>query len=156
MKAILILILTLNFTFANYSIFFTGIKLGESKTLDTIQNNYLEATVTNSLVKLLLGKDKFIFFDDNFKLKKDTKNIKYKKDTHAIIEVLKRAQNNTLKSGRIYITKEKYIDIKVVDNNYKFIYTAKKEIGSQGYFELKDKKLIKFIDSKNNIKILKN
>ncbi len=155
MKLIITLMLFISVSFANYSVYFTGIKLGVAKNFDTLKDNYLKAEVTNSIARFLLGKDTFVFYDENFSLKKDTENIKYKKDKYAIIEILKRASNNNIKDERIQLKKDKYIDVKF-DKNYKFTYTSKGKIKSNGYFIMKEGKLIKLVENINNIEISKN
>jgi len=155
MKLIFMMLVIINFSYANYSIYFSGIKLGVAKNFDTLNDHYLKADVTNSIAKLLLGRDTFIFYDEKFSLKKDKTNIKYKKDKNQIIEILRRATNNNLKPGRITINEKKHIDISF-DKNYKFKYTSDDRIKSEGHFTVKDGELIKFIETVNNIEISKN
>lgn len=155
MKLILTFLFFINLAFANYSVYFTGIKLGEAKNFDTLNDHYLKADVTNSVARLLLGRDTFIFHDEEFNLQKDEENIKYKKDKNLIIELLRRAVNNELKPGRIVINDKKFIDV-TFDKNYKFKYTSDKKIKSEGYFIIEDGVLTKFIETKNNIEISQN
>lgn len=154
-KTLLSLIFFFNFSFASYSVYFSGIKLGDAQNFDTLKDNYLQATVTNSVAKFLLGRDTFIFYDEYFNLEKDEKNIKYKKDKNQIIQILKRATNNDLQPGRITINEKKYIDVSF-DKNYKFKYVSNEKTKSEGYFIIENKELIKFVETVNNIEISKN
>ncbi|GGD35606.1 hypothetical protein GCM10012288_06890 [Malaciobacter pacificus] len=155
MKSIFVLLIFINFSFASYSVYFTGIKLGEAKDFETLNEHYLKADVTNSIAKFLLGRDTFIFHDEKFSLKKDKENIKYKKDKNQIIEVLRRAKNNELKPGRITINENKYIDV-TFDKSYKFKYVSSGKVKSEGYFIIKNSQIQEFIETKNDIKITKN
>ena len=155
MKLLFTIILVFSFSHGNYSIYFSGLKLGEIKNFDTLQNNYLQADVTNTMAKFLLGKDKFIFFDEDFTLQKDEANIKYKKDKYAIIMILKKALSGNIKDEIIEIKKDKFIEVKF-DENYKFKYTSKDRIKSDGFFVIKDNNLELLKDTKNNIEIVKN
>jgi len=154
MKYILSLILFTNIAFASYIIEFKGLEIGEIKNFDSLEKNYLEADVTNSIARFLLGKDKFVFFNEDYKGLKEDKNTKYKEDKYAIIYILKKAAKNDTKNERIKVKENKYIDIKF-DTNYKFKYTSKDRIKSNGYFIMKDGKLETFIEEVNSINIIK-
>ncbi len=153
-KLILTFILMINFSFASYSISYKGITLGEIKDFDSLDKNYLEADVTNFIARMLLGKDKFVFYNDDYKGSTNDKNIKYKKDKYAIIYLIKKAFANDIKSEVIEVKKNKFITISH-DKNFNFVYNSKGRIKSKGYLEMKGGKFIKFIEEKNNIKISK-
>ena len=155
MKYIITLLIFTNFAFANYSLYFNSIKLGEIENFDSLKKNYFKAKVTNSVARFLLGKDYVIYYNEQYKNAKKNKNTKYKKDKYQIITILKKAAKNDTKDERINISKGKFIDVSF-DKNYKFKYSSKKRIKSDGYFQMKDGKLIKLIESVNSIEISKN
>lgn len=153
MKYIFTLIFLTTFSFANYTISYSGVTLGTIENFDTLKDNYLEAKVTNRLAKLLLGKDKFVFYNEDFKGVKH-KDTKYKKDKYAIVYILKKAFSKNLKAERIEVKKDKFIDVKF-DKNYKFKYNSKGRIKSDGYFEMENGTLKKLIEKVNDIEIIK-
>ena len=155
MKFLLTLLLLTNFAFASYTIKYQGLTLGNIENFDTIKDNYLEATVTNKIARLLLGKDKFVFYNEDYIGKKYDENTKYKKDKYAIVYILKKAAANNTKDERIEVKKDKFIDVKF-DKNFNFIYNSRNRIKSKGYFEMKDGELETLIEEINSIKIIKN
>lgn len=155
MKHFLGLILLTNFAFANYSIYFNGIELGKIDNFNSVNSNYLEAKVTNKIARFLLGKDKFVFYNEDYIGTKKEKNTKYKKDKYAIIEILKKAYSKDVKPQRIQVKEDKFIDV-TFDKNYKFIYNSKDRVKSKGYFVMKDDQLEILIETVNNIEISKN
>ena len=156
MKYIFTTLILVNFAYANYTLYFSGIKLGELKSFDTLQENYIQAEVTNSIARFLLRKDHFIFYNDKFSKEKNKEQVKYKKDKNHIITILKKAVNNDLKTPQIIqINKDKYINI-VFDKVYKFQYFRSGKIKSKGEFEIEDNILLRFEEERNSIKILKN
>jgi len=154
MKLLLMILLISNFAFASYTIKYHGLELGTIDNFDTLKDNYLEANVTNTLAKFLLRRDKFVFYNEDYKGKKDDENTKYKKDKYAIVYILKKAATNDIKDERIEVKKNKFIDVKF-DKNYKFIYNSKNRIKSDGYFVMKNGKLEKLIETVNSIEITK-
>jgi len=154
MKYILALLLMANFAFAKYTISYQGIELGEIKNFDTLEKNYLEADVTNMIAKLLLGRDKFVFYNEDFKEQKDKKNKKYKKDKYAIIYILKKAIANDVKAEKIEVKKDKFIDVSF-DKNFQFTYNSKGRIKSEGHLEMQNGQLKALIETVNNIEIVK-
>lgn len=158
MKKTLLLLLLINFSFAKYLVYYQGIKLGEAENLDCIKNNYLEAKVTNSIARFLLGKDIFVFYNDEYKGKFNP-NTKYKKDNRAIIYLLKKAtQNNIKDKERVVFKKDKYIDVikQKNKNEYKFVYYSNGRIKSKGYFIIKNNQLQILKEETNHIEISKN
>lgn len=155
MKFILTLLLLTNLAYASYTIKYQGLELGTIDNFETLKDNYLEANVTNKLARLLLGKDKFVFYNEDYKGTKDDENTKYKKDKYAIVYILKKASSNDTKDERIEVKKDKFIDVKF-DKNFKFIYNSRNRIKSKGYFEMKDGELEVLIEDINSIKIIKN
>jgi hypothetical protein len=155
MKFLLTLLLLTNFTFASYTIKYQGLTLGNIENFDTIKDNYLEANVTNKIARFLLGKDKFVFYNEDYIGKKDDENTKYKKDNYAIVYILNKAFSNNTEDERIEVKKNKFIDVKF-DKNFKFIYNSKNRIKSKGFFEMKDGELQSLIEDVNSIEIIKN
>lgn len=155
MKLILTILLLTNFAFASYTIKYQGLELGTITNFDTLKDNYLEANVTNKIARFLLGKDKFVFYNEDYKGTKNDKDTKYKKDKYAIVYILKKASSNNTKDERIEVKKDKYIDVKF-DKNFKFIYNSKDRIKSKGHFEMKNGELESLVENINSIKIVKN
>ena len=155
MKILLSLILSITFSFANYSIYYGDLKLGVIQTLDTIKENYLKVKITNSIAKILLGKKELIFYNDNYTHEKNSKNTKYKKDKYHVIDIIKQSISNSLIEGTIFLKKDKYITIEK-NNNYKFQYISKGKIKSDGVIKVSNQELFSLIDKKNHVKIIKN
>lgn len=154
MKLILTILVFTNLAFASYTIKYHGLELGTIDNFDTLKDNYLEANVTSKIAKFLLRKDKFVFYNEDYKGKKDDKDTKYKKDSYAIVYILNKAASNDIKDERIEVKKNKFIEVKF-DKNYKFIYNSKNRIKSDGYFVMKDGKLQSLIETVNSIEITK-
>ncbi|UTJ07435.1 hypothetical protein [Arcobacter roscoffensis] len=154
MKILITTILLASFAFANYTIKFKGITLGEIENFKSLEHNYLEAKVTNSIARFLLGKDKFVFYNEDFKNKKNDENTKYKKDKYAIIYILKKAMANDVKTEKLEVKKDKFITVSF-DENFKFVYDSKGRIKSEGYLEMKDNSLLKLVENINDIEISK-
>ncbi len=142
------------FCFGNYSVYFNGIKLGDIKNFDTLKENYLKGSVTNGLANFLLGKDFFVYYNEDYKGITNDKNTKYKKDKYGIIYILKKAYSNNLKAEKIQIKEDKYIDI-YLDENFKFEYNSKGEIKSIGYFKMSNGELEELKETINSISIEK-
>lgn len=154
MKFILTILIITNFAFANYTISYKGIELGEIKNFDTLEKNYLEADVTNTIAKLLLGRDKFVFYNEDFTQQKDKDKIKYKKDNYAIIYILQKAIKNDVKSEKIEVKKDKFITVSF-DENFKFIYNSKGKIKSKGHLQMENGHLKELVETVNGIEITK-
>jgi len=154
MKFLLTILLSASFALANYTISYNGITLGEIDNFDTLEKNYLEAKVTNRLARLLLGKDKFVFYNEDYKEGKKDKNTKYKKDKYAIVYILRKAFSNDVKAEKIEVKKDKFIEVSF-DKNYKFVYNSKGRIKSKGHFIMKDNTLETLIETVNDIEITK-
>lgn len=153
MKLLLSLLIMTNLAFASYTISFKGINLGEIENFDSLEKNYLEAKVTNTIARFLLGKDKFVFFNDDFKGERND-DTKYKKDNYAIIYILKKAAKNDVKSEKIEVKKDKFIEVNF-DNNYNFVYNSKGRIKSKGTLEMENGTLKSLIETVNDIEIIK-
>lgn len=157
MKVILLILIFTNYLFSNYSLYYSKIKLGEITTFDTVKNDYFKVKVTNSLVKLFLKKDFFIFYTKNFSHTTDS-NVKYKKDKYRIIEILNLAIfKKIISKKKLIISENKYIEIINLNNNiYKFEYYKNNKIKTHGTFKVINNKLISFEEKTNNILIIKN
>ena len=70
------IILNLN---AKYIIEYENTNIGFINNIETSKNGYLEAIVTNKLVKFLIGSDRAILFSENFELKKKENYYKKKR-----------------------------------------------------------------------------
>ena len=112
---------------------------------------------SNSLVKLFLKKDFFIFYTKNFSHTTDS-NVKYKKDKYRIIEILNLAIfKKIISKKKLIISENKYIEIINLNNNiYKFEYYKNNKIKTHGTFKVINNKLISFEEKTNNILIIKN
>lgn len=154
MRIFIATILLTSFAFANYTIKFKGITLGEIENFKSLEDNYLEAKVTNSIARFLLGKDKFVFYNEDFNKEKNKENTKYKKDKYAIIYILKKAMANDVKTEKLEVKKDKFITVSF-DKNFKFVYDSKGRIKSEGYLEMKDNSLLKLVENINDIEISK-
>ena len=152
MRILLLLLFITNFLFANYTISYAKLKLGIIRDINTVEQNYLDIKITNSVAKFLLGKKNMLFYNEKFTVNKKSKSYKYKKDKYFIIEILKRTIDGTLEDGNIYVAKNKYIQIKK-DKNYSFKYISKGRIKSFGKIVVENGELISLVDEKNNINI---
>lgn len=155
MKTVLTLLISLTFSFAEYSIYYGDLKLGSIQTLDTVKENYLKVKITNAIAKFLIGKKELIYYNENYKQTKNDKNTKYKKDKYRIIDIIKQSISNELAEGTFYITHEKYIKIQK-NKNYMFKYVSKGRIKSDGIIKVNNNELLALIDKRNHVKIVKN
>ena len=156
MKILFTLLLSISFSFANYSLYYGELKLGVIEDMSTIQNNYLRINVTSKLARILLGgKKALIYYNDKFEGKKDAPKTKYKHDRYHIIEIIRKSISDSLLEGTLFISEKKYITIKK-DENYTFEYISKGRLKSNGTIKVKDNHLLSLIDEKNHIKIIRN
>ncbi len=153
-KFIFLLIISKSFLFAQYSILFNEIKLGEINSFDTLEKDYIKIKVTNPIAKFMLGKKELIYFNSSFKQDK-TSTIYYKKDKYEIINVLKGAISNELEDKKIFFNKKSYLDIKY-DKNYKFSYFSKGRVKTSGEIDIFQNELISLNDTINKVQIIKN
>lgn len=153
-KFLFLLIIFKSFLFAQYSIYYNEIKLGEIQNFASLEENYIKIKITNPIAKFMLGKKELIYFNSSFKEEK-VKNTFYKKDKHEIVNVLKGAISNELKSKKIFFNKKSYLDISY-DKNYKFSYFSKGKLKTKGEIDIFQNKLISLNDTINKVKIIKN
>lgn len=154
MKFLLLLSLFINLSFASYNLSYKGINLGEVENFDSLEQNYLEAKVTNSIARFFLGKDYFVFYNDESKIKRDDENTKYKRDKYAIIYILKKALKNDVKEETIEVKKNKFIKVSY-DGKFNFVYNSNGKIKSEGYLEMENSQIKKLVEKKNDIEISK-
>ena len=110
--------------------------------------------VTNFIAQLLLRKKKLIYYNVNFdKQLNQYAKTKYKKDKYEVINIIKLALSNTVKSKKFEISKEKYIKFEC-NKECKFKYISKKKVKSEGYIRVKNNILQALVDTKNNVKIV--
>lgn len=155
MKFLLILCITISFTFASYDIYYSNLRVGVIKDFSTVNENYLKIKVTNPIARLLLGKKEMIFYNSDYKLTSKNDKIKYKRDKYHIIKIIQKSIQNRLDIGNIPIQKDKYIEISK-NKNYHFRYISKGKIKSNGKIFIKNSELLSLIDDKNHLKIIKH
>ena len=135
----------------SYDIKYKGITLGEIQTLDTVKNGYLRARVTNPIVRLLLGKKNFVFYDTNKPKILDTK---YKKDNKKILFALKTAMDQKPNNEKFIIDTKRYIVLKCQDKICGFDYYTSGKHNAEGKIEFdKDGKFVKLTEKKSSVVI---
>lgn len=155
MKKLLLILFFYTFSFADYSLSYSGIKLGEIKTFKTVKNNYFKVKVTSSIAKFLLGYDYIVFYNNNYKEKRNNPDIKYKIDKYKIIDIFNVALYEEVKDKfTVNISDKKRIDI-VKKEDYEFKYHSKGKIKTQGKFRITNNDLIFLEEYNNNILIEK-
>lgn len=155
MRVIFIILLLSTFSFANYTIYYSGLKLGIIENLKTIHQNYLYIKVTNPVARLLLGKKYLIFYNDAYVQSHNKETIKYKKDKYHIIKIIQEGLKNQLMEGTLFVQPNKFIEI-TQKNNIHFNYISKGKQKAYGELIIKDNKLISLIEKKNHIKIIQH
>lgn len=102
---ILTLLMTLYLHASSYNVKYKGITLGEIESLETLQENYLKAEVTNMIAKLLIGKKYFILYEGE---KPPIENAKFREDKTMVLFAFKESIANkpTYKHYTIDDTKE--------------------------------------------------
>jgi len=132
MKKIIFLILLFVYSNAStnniYKITYNNMTLGDIKNMKTIKDGYLIAVPSSYWMKLILGFDKFVLFQEN-KKPSLTGDVKYKKDKHLLLTVIynlsKDRKSQVIKKGNNILaincngTKCNYIRSKI-NKNKKF------------------------------------
>lgn len=131
-------------------------KLGYIASLDTLKEHYVKIKVTSTLARLLLGKKEVIYYAQESKIEKNSKKARYKRDKYQIISVLKQSLSDTLKEGKILLAKGKFLDVSKQKDMSHYEYVSKGKVKSSGDIKVKDNTLVSLIDTKNNLKIIKN
>ncbi len=152
-KIIFFLLFSIFLSADTFSIKYKGIILGKIDTLDTLQNNYLKARVTNSLVKLFMRKDYFIFYDGK---KPQSQKTKYRKDNKKILFALKQAIESKPKNTKFIIDKDRYITLKCYNNICSFNYYTHGNHNAMGKIEFQDGKFYKLTEEKSSLEIIKD
>ena len=135
----------------SYDIKYRGITLGEIQTLSTLESGYLKAKVTNPIVKIMLGKKNFVFYDTN---KPDISDTKYKRDSKKILFALKTAIEQKPSNEKFVIDMKRYIVLKCQDNICSFDYYTSGKHNAEGKIEFdKDGKFVKLTEKKSSVVI---
>lgn len=152
----IIFLASTNLLATNYSLIYTGIKVGQIENINTLNDKYVDIDVTNGLAKMLLGKNKLTFYEEGTIKDLNLTDRKYKKDRHSIIKLLGKAINNKIIEETIEFDKDKKIEIKK-ENEAKFIYKyyRKNELKSFGELSFKENNFVSLEDKKNNLTIIK-
>ncbi len=154
MKKFFIFVLFSTLLYADsYYIKYKGTTLGEIDTLSTLKNDYLKARVTNFIVKLLLRKKYYIFYDGKKPQSEDTK---FRKDNKKIIFALKSAIAQKPKNKRFDIDKTRYITLKCKKNICKFDYFSSGQHNATGDIEfLPNGDFYRLKENKSSLEIVK-
>lgn len=158
MKKLLLFLISTNFLFANYNLYYHDIKVGEMENLNNLKEGYIKAKPTHTIVKLLTGfKENFIYYKKNSK--PDLEDTYFEKDKNNYLDILYTVLNEKPKFLIKNIKETK--DLKVECNNnrceWEYIDVKSKKIKYKGFMILdKDNKLEKFVHISKNIKILNN
>jgi len=133
----------------SYDIKYKGIILGEIQTIKTVENGYLRAKVTNPIVRFLLGKKNFVFYDT---YKPNISDTKYKKDSKKILFALKTAIEQRPSNEKFIIDTKRYIILKCQDKVCSFDYYTSGKHNAEGKIEFdKDGKFIKLTEKKSSV-----
>lgn len=139
------IILNLN---AKYIIEYENTNIGFINNIETSKNGYIEAIITNKFVKLLIGTNKIIIFNENFELK-DKENYYQKKDNNNILKLLNEILFN-IKNINDNITYFK------LNNKYEWKYINVSGEERKGYLIVNSQnELIEFNSFYKNVRILK-
>ncbi len=153
-KLILILFLAILSFASTYSIKYKGITLGKIDSLDTLKDNYLKARVTNSIVKLLMRKDYYIFYDGK---KPESKRTKFRQDNKKIIYALKRAIEAKPYDETLIIDDKRKISIKChTENMCTFDYYSKGKHRASGQIEFKNGEFYRLTEKESSLDIIKD
>lgn len=130
MKKLILLMILLSSIFAdNYFIKFKGITLGKIDTLDTLSQNYLKAKVTNSIVRMMLGHDYYVFYDG---AEPKVEDAKFRSDNKKILFALNEAIKSKPINNDYIIDKDRHITLSCAGDMCKFDYYSKNEHRAQG------------------------
>jgi len=156
MKKLLILLSFIITVYAqsSYSIKYKGITLGKIDTLSTLKDNYLKARVTNGIVRLLLGKKYYVFYDGNQPKSEDTK---FRSDNKKILFALKTAIKERPTNEKFIIDSKRYITLKCNQNLCKFDYYTSGKHKATGDIEfLQNGEFFRLKEKKSSLEIVKN
>ncbi len=140
-----LIILNLN---AQYIIEYENTNIGLINNIETSKNGYIEAIITNTFVKFIIGTNKIIIFDENFELK-NKENYYKKKDNNNILKLLNEILFN-IKNTNDNITYFK------LNNKYEWKYINVSGEERKGYLIVNSQnELIEFNSFYKNVRILK-
>ena len=138
----------------SYAIKYKGITLGKIETLSTLKNNYLKARVTNPIVRLLLRKKYYIFYDGQ---KPQSENTKFRSDNKKIIFALKTAIAQKPRNKKFIIDSKRFITLQCQQNICKFDYYTSGNHKAEGNIEfLSDGRFYRLKEKKSSLEIVKN
>ncbi len=153
-RFILFILMTLSLYASNYEIKYKGITLGKIESLDTLSQNYLKAKVSNPIVKMLLRKDYYVFYDGN---KPDVKRAKFRKDNKKILFALKTAIELKPKNQNFIIDNKRNIVLKCQEENCTFDYFSSGKHNAHGIIEFdKNGEFSKLTETKSKVVIERN
>lgn len=154
MKFFILLALLISSIFANsYFIKFRGMTLGKIDTLDTLEQNYLKAKVSNSIVRMMLGHDYYVFYD---KTKPSVEDAKFKDDNKKIIFALKEAIKSKPINNDYIINKDKHITLSCSGSLCKFDYYSHDVHKAQGEITFDSSgEFLKLVEKKSTLIIEK-
>ena len=153
-KIILFIFMSLSLQASSYDIKYKGITLGKIETLSTLSQNYLKAKVSNPIVRMLLGKDFYVFYDTN---KPNIKDAKFRNDSKKILFALKTAIDVRPANQNFVIDSKRNITLKCHDNSCTFDYFSSKKHNAHGIIEFdKDGKFYKLTEPKSTLVIERN
>ena len=155
MKLIFVLFFLVSFVFGDsFAIKYKGITLGNIPTLDTLNKNYLQAKVSNPIVKLLLRKKYYVFYDGN---KPDIKDAKFRSDNKKIIFALKKAISSRPANENFIIDAKRNITLKCQGKVCDFDYFSNKSHNAHGIIEFDENgKFYKLTETKSTLTIERN
>ena len=155
MKIFILLALLFSSIFAdNYFIKYKGITLGKIDTLDTLNQNYLKAKVTNSIVRFMLGHDYYVFYDGS---KPNIKDAKFRSDNKKILFALNEAIKSKPIHNNYIIDNKRNITLSCKsDKLCEFNYYSNKEHRAQGVITFdKNGKFEKLVEKKSTLVIVR-
>ncbi len=149
----LFLFFSLSLYASSYDIKYKGIILGKIESLDTLSQNYLKAKVSNPIVRILLGKKFYVFYDIN---KPNIKDAKYRSDNKKILFALKTAIDVRPANQNFIIDDKRNITLKCYDNSCIFDYFSRGKHNAHGIIEFdKNGKFSKLTETKSTLVIEK-
>jgi hypothetical protein len=156
-KIMTILFILLSSIYAKdtYEIKYNGIKVGDISNLSTIKDGYLKAEATTYL-KFFVWYDYLIIHEESYKKDTSKKDIKYKKDTNHILELLKELEFNKPRYKTIH-RKKIILKIECKNNICKYTRIDKKTNKlAQGKITYKNNKLYEIEDFESDLIIKLN
>ena len=136
----------------SYLIKYKGITLGKIENLSTLNQNYLKAKVTNSIVRFMMKKDFFVFYDSK---KPNFSKTKYRKDNKKIIYALKEAIASKPSYEDVQIDEKRHITLSCKEKICKFDYYSDGHHNANGKIEFRNEKFYRLTEEKSSLEIVK-